>query len=200
MQVVVFDIDETTLSNKATFFTAPDAAAVRSLRSAASDVAGAEGAAPVASALTAAQRFKGPWGTDSPPLEAMLDLYHHLRALNYSTAFLTGRGEDGRDATAANLLRAGYGRPCHASGVDGAMSADDVAKELLISGGAGAEREPCYVRLLMRGPGDQRLASVYKPSAREILTEAGFDIVGNFGVRSHFRRCAVCSPYRILHE
>lgn len=67
-----------------------------------------------------------------------------------------------RAATAANLLAAGYGAQC--------------------ASGLRAAGEPCcYVDLVLRPPGDTRLASVYKPWARARLAAAGFELFAAFG-------------------
>ncbi|KAG2451257.1 hypothetical protein HYH02_003864 [Chlamydomonas schloesseri] len=50
----------------------------------------------------------------SPPLRATLDLYTYLAANNFTLVFLTGRSEDARAQTAANLEEAGYGSLCPA--------------------------------------------------------------------------------------
>ncbi|EFJ45895.1 hypothetical protein VOLCADRAFT_47893, partial [Volvox carteri f. nagariensis] len=65
--------------------------------------------------------------------------------------FLTGRSEDARSETEANLADAGYGKL------------------------------RCYTELLMRPVGDEGLASVVKSAARARLVAAGHVLVGNIG-------------------
>eukprot|EP00210_Caulerpa_lentillifera_P006314 g6031.t1 len=48
----------------------------------------------------------------APPLVAALDLYKQLRDKGYSVTFLTGRRESQRNATETNLKQAGYGPKC----------------------------------------------------------------------------------------
>ncbi|GLC40787.1 hypothetical protein PLESTB_000022700 [Pleodorina starrii] len=48
----------------------------------------------------------------APPLKATLDLYNYLYDNNFTLVFLTGRSEDARAETEANLADAGYGRKC----------------------------------------------------------------------------------------
>ncbi|GLI68175.1 hypothetical protein VaNZ11_012515 [Volvox africanus] len=48
----------------------------------------------------------------APPLRATLDLYNYLYDNNITVVFLTGRSEDARSETEANLANAGYGRKC----------------------------------------------------------------------------------------
>ncbi|GIL79582.1 hypothetical protein Vretimale_12286 [Volvox reticuliferus] len=48
----------------------------------------------------------------APPLRATLDLYNYLYDNNFTVIFLTGRSEDARSETEANLADAGYGRKC----------------------------------------------------------------------------------------
>ena len=64
-------------------------------------------------------------------------------------------GSGGRETTAANLERVGYGQQC---------SQERMANSSRREGG-----EPCYLALGMRGEGDRRLASVYKPDQRRQL-------------------------------
>ncbi len=68
-----------------------------------------------------------------------------------------------REATAKNLEAAGYGVPC-----------SDMLGEAQRA--ERAQQEPCYVALGMRGEGDQRLASVYKPDQRAQL-QARLDLL-----------------------
>ncbi|KAG2435769.1 hypothetical protein HXX76_006965 [Chlamydomonas incerta] len=150
---VVFDIDETALSNLDTFFsrTAPWSRLL-GMRPAADDCvhphleympfagapaapplvllagkgAGAGGAADDEAAAAAAAGGR-PRLCASPPLKATLELYNFLAASNFTLVFLTGRSEDARAQTAANLAEAGYGSLCPApSGTaGGAATATD---------------------------------------------------------------------------
>lgn len=96
----------------------------------------------------------------SPPLQATLGLYRDAYAAGFSVAFVTGRTDKGdmREATIKNLEAAGYGSQC--------SSEDSSSKE-------GEEAAPCYLSLTMRAPGDARPASVYKPEARAKLVASG---------------------------
>lgn len=48
----------------------------------------------------------------SPAIKPILDLYLYLYKAGYSVTFITGRNEASREATELNLAAAGYGRPC----------------------------------------------------------------------------------------
>jgi predicted secreted acid phosphatase len=135
-KVVVFDIDETALSNIAAMF--EDYAVYESYKQQAS----------------------------APALGPVLAFYKHLYTSNYSVAFITGRDENARDATAANLLAAGYGSEC------GTGHSGEVVRS--IDG-------PCYVHLYLRQLNDTRLASVYKPAQRQDLLSKGYSLVGSIG-------------------
>ncbi|CAL8472232.1 g11774 [Coccomyxa elongata] len=152
-QIIVLDIDETALSNRAEWLTALEGirggGIVPSLQGHALE--------PLRAAM-------------APALQPMLDLYTDLYKAGFSLTFITGRRDYGmgREATAKNLEVAGYGVPCsHTLGE--AQHAERV------------QQEPCYVALGMRGEGDQRLASVYKPDQRAQLQEKGYEIMASFG-------------------
>ncbi|KAG2501775.1 hypothetical protein HYH03_000275 [Edaphochlamys debaryana] len=140
----------------------------------------------------------------APPLRATLDLYNWLYDNNYTVVFLTGRSEDARADTAANLLDAGYGSRCGdtpdpAASASAATAPVRVDRSALSSrralgddssssaSGSGSAPAPppaskrCYAELLMRVVGDDRLASVFKAEARRGLIAAGHDLVGNIG-------------------
>lgn len=104
----------------------------------------------------------------SPPLQATLSLYRDAYAAGFSVAFVTGRTDKGemRERTAKNLEEAGYGKEC---GEDNSSSKE------------GQETAPCYLSLTMRAPGDARPASVYKPEARAKLIASGDSKEGNGG-------------------
>ncbi|PNW72003.1 hypothetical protein CHLRE_16g686500v5 [Chlamydomonas reinhardtii] len=147
---VVFDIDETALSNLDTFFSrAAPWSRLLGMGPAADDCVhphleympfagapaspplvlmagkGAAGeGAPGAAAGEGGAAAGGPRLCASPPLKAMLDLYEFLAASNFTLVFLTGRSEDARAQTAANLAEAGYGNLCSApSGTAAAAAA-----------------------------------------------------------------------------
>jgi hypothetical protein len=62
---------------------------------------------------------------------------------------------------------------------------------------AAAEGECCYVDLLLRPPGDDRLASVYKPWARHQLELQGYTIFGSIGDQFSDLSGTVSAPYSI---
>lgn len=165
-EVVVFDIDETALSNRASFF--PDSVSsslpLHGTGQVASQSAGSWQAPQQAESL---HPFKNVYSESAPALLPVLGLYSFLHRHGYAVAFLTGRAEASRAATAANLAAAGYGGMCPTPQPD--------------SSGSMRDSVPCYVDLLMRVDGDVRLASVYKPEARGSLVDAGWAIVGNIG-------------------
>lgn len=194
--LVVFDIDETALSNRATFFPsgARSGAALNSLgrpgcghgagaaASGSSSLAllvpeladgDAAGAARRLQRLRPQQQYAPLKNTSSrttPALQPVLRFYLALRASGFHVAFLTGRSEAARDATAANLAAVGYGRSC--ADADGGPSA---------AAASSSAEAPCYEALLLREDGDVRLASVYKPAKRAELEAAGYVIAGNIG-------------------
>lgn len=152
-QIIIFDIDETALSNRAEWLTALKAIKGNGI------VPSLQGHAlkPLRSAM-------------APALQPTLDLYTDLYKAGFSVTFITGRRDYGigREATAKNLEAAGYGVPCSGT-LDEAQRAER------------AQQEPCYVALGMRSEGDQRLASVYKPDQRAQLQEKGYEVVASFG-------------------
>lgn len=158
-QVVVFDIDETVLSNRAEWL--PNARRRRAWHARALPVALPAPQHDVRAAVEAAA-LRG----DAPALAPLLALYKALHRAGFSLAFVTGRRDDAatRAATVANLEAAGYGVQCAETAAAAAPSTD-----------------PCYVALKMRPPGDLSPASVYKPGARAELEQAGFRIVGAIG-------------------
>lgn len=132
-KVVIFDIDETVLSNMQQILS-PE---------------------------------KWPWdkwvaAAQAPALDPVQQFYRALCAAGYSVAFVTGRREAQRDHTTRNLATAGYGTLC----TEAAGSADSD------SSGAHGNAECCYTALYMRPQNDTRLASVYKPWARQKLLSA----------------------------
>jgi hypothetical protein len=146
--LVVLDIDETALSNRAEWDTGWE-------------VAAAVGA-PSLRARLAAAALRG----DAPALAPTLRLYRAALAAGFSVAFVTGRSgrPEVRDATVANLAAAGYGRAC---GEGGALFAV-----------AAPADPPCYSALLMRPPQDGRPASVVKPELRALLLKAATEAAG----------------------
>ena len=149
--VVVFDIDETSLSNADEWMKGGEGGkdAPLGLGFDLDPLAALERRALLAS---------------SPPLRATLELYKDAYAAGFSVAFVTGRKDRGdmRAATAKNLEEAGYGRECGGGGGGGGDAE-----------AAGAEAPPCYLSLMMRSPEDARPASVYKPEARAKLLLLG---------------------------
>ncbi|KAI8471013.1 MAG: HAD superfamily, subfamily IIIB-domain-containing protein [Monoraphidium minutum] len=162
-EVFVFDIDETALSN------------VIHLAGGGGGLRG--GAHAEWDAFVAANA--------SPALAPTLRFYKALCAAGYAVGFVTGRGEKVRAATAQNLFEAGYGRQCATPSASAAAAAP--RRSLLAPGAAAApaaaagEGECCYVDLLLRPPGDTRLASVYKPWARRQLESKGYTLFGSIG-------------------
>ena len=151
--VLVFDIDETSLSNADEWMTM----AVRDSEGGKSLLFDVDPLAELARRALAAS---------SPPLQATLELYKDVYAAGFSVAFVTGRTDKGgmREATARNLEEAGYGVEC-GSGKGGGGGGGE--------GEAAAAAAPCYLSLSMRSPGDARPASVYKPEARANLLLSG---------------------------
>ena len=108
----------------------------------------------------------------SPPLQATLGLYRDAYAAGFSVAFVTGRTDRGdmREATVKNLEEAGYGVECGSDSKEGGAAA-----------AATEDDAPCYLSLTMRAPGDARPASVYKPEARAKLLLSGGSVHGGNG-------------------
>jgi hypothetical protein len=178
--VVVFDIDETALSNAplsaaaaaaASSATAGAATAAAAASSATAGAATAAAASPFPTARFSADGARLPsMGDDapSPALVPTLRLYGALQRQGLAAAFVTGRGEAARAQTEDNLLAAGYGRRCGDKGRGG--------------GGDGDDGAPCYLSLTLRQPGDARPASLYKPEARRQLAAAtGLPVVASVG-------------------
>ena len=150
--VLVFDIDETSLSNADEW--------MKMMKSSSSNGGEEEDGKENDAALSSfdvdpmAALERRALLASSPPLRATLFLYRDAYAAGFSVAFVTGRTDKGemREATARNLEEAGYGSLC-----DGNEDKDVPAAT------------PCYLSLTMREPGDARPASVYKPEARARL-------------------------------
>ncbi|KXZ55495.1 hypothetical protein GPECTOR_2g1044 [Gonium pectorale] len=145
----------------------------------------------------------------SPPLAASLDLFNFLVDNNYTVVFLTGRSEDLRADTEANLAEAGYGWKCGDDRAAAAAAAAAAAQAPTAGAGSGAgggrpgcwlsrvwswlcgraapqpaaAAQRCYGELIMREVGDERLASVFKAEARAALVASGRQppLVGNIG-------------------
>eukprot|EP00878_Enallax_costatus_P015348 GHUV01016076.1.p1 GENE.GHUV01016076.1~~GHUV01016076.1.p1 ORF type:complete len:286 (+),score=85.53 GHUV01016076.1:637-1494(+) len=105
-----------------------------------------------------------PWdkwvaAAQAPALQPVQQFYRALCAAGYSVAFVTGRREAQRDHTMQNLASAGYGSLCAETG----------SSKSGASVGAHSRGECCYTALYMRPQNDTRLASVYKPWARQQL-------------------------------
>ena len=180
-QVVVFDIDETALSNIVEFerprqqqegATGAAAAGRPTPTPPARRGAPADWDARVIAAAAAA--------ASSPALAPTLALYRALCRAGVAVAFVTGRGEATRAATRANLLAAGYGDRC-APGGGGAAASSPSASSNANDSTNGAGGACCYVDLILRPPGDARLASVYKPWARARLEAAGYELLASVG-------------------
>lgn len=154
--VLVLDVDETALSNRAEWL---------------SDEADGEGGGDTPSALAArldAAALRG----DAPALGPTLRLYAAARSAGFSVAFVTGRSgrAEVRNATVANLEAAGYGRACGGGGEEG--------------GGRRAAGALCYTALLMRPEREGAPASVVKPALRARLLNSlgpGAKIVASLG-------------------
>lgn len=83
--------------------------------------------------------------------------------------------QSARALTRANLASAGYGDRCpNATAPAAGASAAGAAV-------AGDESPCCYADLMLRPPGDVRLASVYKPWARAQLKAKGYELFGSIG-------------------
>lgn len=118
---VIFDIDETALSNLDGFFTYSNwTSGLRSVPCNHPHLEFLELPALQEGALSWLRKVmpgqeaevSRPLLCSAPPLRAVRDLYHVLLDHDYTVVFLTGRSEADRDATAANLLAAGYGTQC----------------------------------------------------------------------------------------
>lgn len=81
---VVFDIDETVLSNIDEFLSKHQSGTLQGK----------------------------PLQHNSPAIKPMLNVYQTLYASGYTVTFVTGRGESSREHTVANLAAAGYGSQC----------------------------------------------------------------------------------------
>ncbi|KAK9905877.1 hypothetical protein WJX75_008052 [Coccomyxa subellipsoidea] len=149
-QIIVLDIDETALSNRAEWLNILDI-----LKTGVN--------VPVKDHTLVGDSM-------APSLQPMLDLYTDLYRKGFSVTFITGRRDYalGRAATVKNLEAVGYGVACADAPAEGQRAER-------------ATRAPCYVALGMRGKGDQRLASVYKPDQRAQLQDEGYEIVASFG-------------------
>ena len=171
--VLVFDVDETSLSNADEWMTATESSASEE----GGDGGEGERNEPLLfdlDPLAALERRA--LAASSPPLQATLAFYQDAYAAGFSVTFVTGRTDrDGmREATVRNLVEAGYGADCGSSGGGGGRTAE------------GEEAAaPCYLSLMMRSPGDVRPASVYKPEARaKLLLSGGGSGGGDGGGRS----------------
>ena len=171
-QIVVFDIDETSLSNRQEWLGVdkPQKWHVKSLAAVTAPLAIHD----VRTAVDAAA-LRG----DAHALAPSRALYTALLDAGFSVAFVTGRRDDEatRAATVANLAAAGYGRECLHPPT--AAAAEAAAAEAATPLPTAAN--PCYVTLMMRPAGDSSPASVVKPIARGALVGAGFRIVGALG-------------------
>mgnify|MGYP002629250832 CR=1 FL=1 len=162
--VIVLDIDETSVSNRGEWLRAPRGAA-RAWTRARALLADPEPPSDLEAALAAA-RLRG----DAPALAPTLALYKAARSAGFSVAFITGRrdGEASRAATIANLEAAGYGVACD----DGKDNATATAAPAAPS---------CYHSLTMRPAADQAPVSVYKAGARAALEGKGLTIAASLG-------------------
>jgi len=154
--LLVLDVDETALSNRAEWLGAAE-----------EGEAGGGGAVDLAARLEAAALR-----ADAPALAPTLRLYQAARAAGFSVAFVTGRSgrPEVRAATVANLESAGYGRACDGRDGEGEGEA-----------GGGPK---CYAALLMRPEREGAPASVVKPALRARLLEAvgpGATLVASVG-------------------
>lgn len=122
----------------------------------------------------------------APALEPSLQFYRALCAAGYSVAFVTGRKEASRTATTRNLEAAGYGRPCAEGpgpfyGTRPPLSSSSSSGDGGSNGGS-TSNECCFSALYLRQPGDTRLASVYKPAARkDLLTKGNMTLAALMG-------------------
>jgi len=155
--LLVLDIDETALSNRAEWL---------------KDDAGRELLGDKDAAALAAS---------APALAPTLRLYKAALAAGFSVAFVTGRS--GRpavlNATVANLEDAGYGRACEGEGGGWQAGGRPVFVPRAGTAAAAAEEPPCYSALLMRPPGDGRPASAVKPELRAALLAAAKEVAPN---------------------
>ncbi|GBF90967.1 hypothetical protein Rsub_03822 [Raphidocelis subcapitata] len=157
-QMVVFDIDETLLSN---VLQDPKLYASMGRR-----LAGAHEARDLVDfAAGGGGGIRGRFLMEgnAPALAPMLEVYKAVCAAGHPIALITGRSENARPATVANLEAAGYGKKC--------------AEGTLSSAG-----KCCYNELILRAEGDNRLASIYKPGARgELAKKYGWSVYAAFG-------------------
>ncbi|GAX86531.1 hypothetical protein CEUSTIGMA_g13938.t1 [Chlamydomonas eustigma] len=131
---------------------------------------------------------RGSGSVKSPALKPMQALYSYLYTSGYSLAFITGRKESERESTVANLKEAGYGGLCASPAVNDLMSTEKEVTLIKGFSGEGTRQElqgrpllPCYIALYLRKQNDTRLASVYKPEQRKVLEDRGYEIFGSFG-------------------
>jgi hypothetical protein len=170
--VVIFDIDETALSNAPLSSEAAAEASSSLLFSANPQLFTSDGARRVNRA-------------DSPALEPTLRLYRALQRQGLAAAFVTGRGEASRQETEQNLRSAGYGGQCGEGGKDSDSTSSSY----------------CYLSLTLRAPGDARPASVYKPEARRAVAKAtGLPVAASVGdqwsdLSGEERQAGSSSPY-----
>jgi phosphoglycolate phosphatase-like HAD superfamily hydrolase len=158
--VVIFDIDETALSN-----------APLSAPSSSSSSSSSSPSPPLLLTTTKPDGARAVNRRDAPALEATLRLYRALQRQGLAAAFVTGRGEADRVETERNLGSAGYGGEC-----GGGSDARGV------SSSSSSSSSYCYLSLTLRAPGDARPASVYKPEARAAVARAtGLPVVGSVG-------------------
>eukprot|EP00877_Chromochloris_zofingiensis_P007366 jgi/Chrzof1/2883/Cz12g02210.t1 len=171
--LVVFDIDETALSNYQVILQALE----------------------VGSSTSQAQLWQARTSVAAaPPLKPVLQLYQAVYAAGYSVAFVTGRAETSRPPTVTNLKAAGYGELCpkdyrlnsSSSGSTNTSSSSSSSSSTSrsLQGAlhvASQPASPCYIALMMRPHGDLRLASVYKPWARSHLEQMGYTLMGSIG-------------------
>eukprot|EP00775_Hariotina_reticulata_P008340 gene8340-biopygen10196 len=138
----------------------------------------------------------------APPIPPMLRFYKAACAAGYSLAFVTGRRESQRKHTMDNLSAAGYGGLCEsqASGASAANSRGITSSNSSASsngnGNAGSSDSCCYEALYMRPLNDTRLASVYKPWARRQLLASGkFQLLALFGDQFSDINGEMSAPY-----
>lgn len=134
-----------------------------------------------------------PWdkwveAAQAPPLEPVQQFYNALCEAGFSVAFVTGRREAGRAKTMQNLAAAGYGAPC----------ADQTGLSSISSSSNSntSSTECCYAALYMRPQNDTRLASVYKPWARQkLLSSMNLQLVALVGDQFSDLNGDVSAPY-----
>ena len=146
--LVVMDVDETALSNRAEWV----------------GWEGGEGVAGAPPANLRARLDGAALDGSAPALAPTLRLYRAALAAGFSVAFVTGRSgrPEVRNATVANLEDAGYGRAC----------GEQTGAVFALAPRASRDAPPCYSALLMRPPNDGRPASVVKPTLRAALLAA----------------------------